>query len=724
MADEEEPPGKQGWLERPDKDKKEKEGPVKDKQNNAEPDKPEEPAAEPPAASPAADPAKQVADLIQNFGVVLAPGSNFGANGSPDVVARDWLVRASGKLTPTEIEAALRHFVTPPSFEEARTALYGERVVVLEGNRGTGKFTGAIALLAQRVDRLMALPPSSLRFLSGRTYDKGIGYVLEGSPDESNTTEATVSWRMIRDRVRDAKAYLVVTSTVPAHGAVRDAVPHIGWSPPPAQEVLNEHLPGRDDVVSQLAAEASASDYTMAELADAARRVAMGEPVADVLAGSDRVLADRVNAWFEMNRGDRGQVLEITALAFLAGVRERTFETELARLEELFIEALSLPKPMGFGPDAQALPQRRWERLDDGLVARTDVSGPAATRTLAFKSPRYRRHVLAELSRKYSAQFWDPVQEWLEEIVRDGKGPLVAAGLALLARVDFGEVRDQYLEPWSRAEQGWQGQLTATYVLWMMCYDEDTLPLALPTAKQWASNGNPAQRWTAAVALSGELGILYPVEAIDRLWQLVIQDVAIRGNACIAFAGLFASLVSVKKNAALVLTMMERWRNHLVQQARDNRQGQSNRKATNNKHIRDRAISTIIEVLSVREVKGSYPAVVRLLHDQPEHATLVGGLWAYAYRHIAFRMAAQNVLLEALTALRQPNSGEPPADARETERTLAEAVASALTYDEIEKLFAELSRREARFRTKQDESFTSILLAALDRRLRRQPVKE
>jgi hypothetical protein len=86
---------------------------------------------EPPASASPIDSAKQVAEVIQNFGMVLAPSSSFGGIGAQSTVSRDWLIKASGKLTPAEIEMALRHFVPPLAFEEARTALYQDHVVLL-----------------------------------------------------------------------------------------------------------------------------------------------------------------------------------------------------------------------------------------------------------------------------------------------------------------------------------------------------------------------------------------------------------------------------------------------------------------------------------------------------------------------------------------------------------------------------------------------------------------
>jgi hypothetical protein len=679
-----------------------------------------------PAAAPVVDSSKQVSDLIQNFGMLIAPNSNFGTgtSGSGEAGSRAWLLRSSGRFTPAEIEAALRYFVRPACYNKARAALHQDHVVVLAGGAGTGKRTAAVALLSERVDTTLLLPPVSLRILSERIYDQGTGYLLEGSPDQVRTVESAVTWRMVRDRVRDAKAYLVVTSTAAESDAERAAVCHVRWTQPPAAEILRAYLPGRDDDVRQIAAEADATGQTMTELADLARRVADGEPLDEALRESDRIRSARVSSWFQEHGARRPEVLAMTALAFLSGAQERSFETYLALLEELIAGALPVPEASEPAVESYALPRRGQDRLDGTLVSRERIHGLAASRTIAFRHPGYQRHVLAELSDRYPVQFWDAVRDWLGRIVREGHGPYIAAGLAHLARVDFGEVRDLYLEPWSEGAEGWLGQLTATYTLWMMCYDELTLPLALPTANRWAGNGSSAQRWAAAVALSGELGTRYPAEAIRRLWELVKQSATVGGNACLAFAGLFASLVDTGKNASAgqLLTTMDWQRRDLLA------------KANPDLHLRERTTSAIIEVLGIREVSGSHPAILRLLRAQPEQATTVGGLWAYALRNRApyqgtsgsFRTAALVALQQALLALRTMSAGKglDAATAEQDARTIGEAIARALPQGEIQPLIRDLTRHEARSKEKRDETFTSVLLTVLDRHVTRPLAEE
>jgi hypothetical protein len=650
------------------------------------------------------DSSRQVADLIQNFGLVVAPGSEFGISRT-----RARMLRASGKLTATDIDAALRLFVQPAMYAEARTALRRDHVVVLEGRRGVGKRTSAIALLAGEAERLLVLPPSTLDDLAERKYDKDFGYVMDGQGEQEPgaTTDPDFAWRAIRDRVRDAGAYLTVTSRITSPGKTPEAVRHIAWAAPPIDEVLRGYLSGDESLIQRIIRHLSGTigeDCPMAHIAELARRIGNGEDIDIVLAELD-VTARYVKDWFDKGR-TRGEILEITGLAFMAGVNERTFESALKRLNYLVAEAIPPPEAAEDAAVKDELPQKRSARLGDGLIIRNVANGPVSRRVLTFRRPIYQRHVLAELSSRYPAEFWDAVRTWLDQIVENGDGALVAAGLALLATVDFGEVKDSYLEPWSKGDRGWPGQMTAAYVLWLMCYDEAALPLALATAIRWAGNGGPAQRWAAAVSFSGQLGVLYPAEAVRRLWQLIIQSADIGGDACNALAGLFASLVDVGENAGTVLTMLDRQRAELLLRGRANQ------------HVLTRTMSATLAVLSIREVKGPHLAILKLIRAQPERVCVIGRLWAATLCHRGYRRAALDVLRAALRAL--PETSPAPED---DARALGEALAAALPSTEVSPLKRDLTILETRFRRGTRDSLAQILLTALDRAMSQQALK-
>src|SRR5260370_16198011 len=98
--------------------------------------------------------------------------------------------RATGKLDTTDVEPALRFYIPPVSYDEALRALLADHVVILEGERGSGRASGAIALLREVTDRtLLVLPPFiTIKQLAKRTYDAAFAYILIDRADEGSAT--------------------------------------------------------------------------------------------------------------------------------------------------------------------------------------------------------------------------------------------------------------------------------------------------------------------------------------------------------------------------------------------------------------------------------------------------------------------------------------------------------------------------------------------------------
>ena len=234
--------------------------------------------------------------------------------------------------------------------------------------------------------------------------------------------------------------------------------------------------------------------------------------------------------------------------------------------------------------------------------------------------PAYRRYVLGELWARYEAPFWDALREWLNEIISEYDPVEIARGLCLLADVNLDEVTDLFLEPWARDEGSIPGMLTATYLLWWMCYDEALASAALQTTVRWTNQGSSAQRWTAALAFSGELGVRYPTDVTRRLWQLVTSGDEVSGPAQEGLARLFVTLVEEDQDASVILTMLDR---HMV---RFGRRGADDRLMT-------LTMTSVLEILGARDERHHRPAIFVLLHEHPERADLVARLLAGTLCH-------------------------------------------------------------------------------------------
>ncbi|PZS28725.1 MAG: hypothetical protein DLM61_14270 [Pseudonocardiales bacterium] len=634
---------------------------------------------------------------IINFnGSVRAEGSTFGVSNENAAGRR----RATGKLDHTDITEALRVYVTPHRYDDAVAALAADHVVVLEGRLGNGKRTGAIALLRELTDRPLYVlsPVISLKQLAERDYKRGCGYVVVDRKTEELTDETDFTWRTVRDRVRDDGAYLVVTTTATAKKNATEAVQHVPWEQPDLNNVLRAYLVGVADVEQLI--DAVSGDLPdgcrLADIVELAARIASGEDPKAALCHFDASSEEYVREWFDKGR-TRREVLEVTALAFAVGSNVRTFEPLLTRLEGKLATSMPVETSLDDSPKLEeTLPYRRRALVaDDGLIGIDRVVSDGATqRELVFKVSSYHRYVLIELWERMEVAFWDALHEWLDEIVQDEHGLQLADGLAKLAEIAVDEV-SHVLESWSDGARGWLAQTAATYVLWLMSYNEALAPVALDTAIRWISRGSPAQRWTAAITFSGELGVRYPHEAANRLWHLITQSHTASGDVFLALSELFATLSGGTQDAEIVLTMLD------GKLTRFDRPGA-------NMQLRAATISSVLAVLSARTHTGR-SAAFAFMCEFPDKTDILARLWAAVLRHRPSRLRAITALRNGLNDL-QTLSSEPV----EKARLLGEALANALPPGEHESLHGDFANVQAHHR-KDAVPLVEDLLAALAR---------
>ena len=237
--------------------------------------------------------------------------------------------------------------------------------------------------------------------------------------------------------------------------------------------------------------------------------------------------------------------------------------------------------------------------------------------------------------------------------------------------------------------------LTATYLLWWMCYDEALASAALQTTVRWTNQGSSAQRWTAALAFSGELGVRYPTDVTRRLWQLVTSGDEVSGPAQEGLARLFVALLGKNQDASVILTMLDR---HMV---RFGRRGADDRLMT-------LTMTSVLEILGARDERHHRPAIFVLLHQHPERADLVARLLAGTLCHRRYRRGALQALWEGLRALEQI-SATPTEDAA----LLGNALAEALRAEEDAALHSHLAVTDRRAHRRDTKANVDALLEAL-----------
>ncbi|MBF6469955.1 hypothetical protein IU427_33080 [Nocardia beijingensis] len=475
--------------------------------------------------------------------------ANFGVDGRQ---AHTPTMPATGRITESDLTDMRRGFVEPPGFAEATGILAAERLIFLSGPAGRGKRTSALHLLRRSVDSDIFLlsPRMSATELAQRSYKSGCGYALiDHVGDEGN--EGAFGWRMLRDRLAECDARLVITTS-----ALPPRLPsefRMGeWFAPDLREVLRERMSVQlSDADLELIDGALDGVVRVGDTAELARRLDAGEPVDKAIRNLDVTAAEVVREWFDRSP-NRRRVAEVTAMAFAMETPARTYDRMLGallrRLREVTVEETETETDM-------VMPTMRAGIVEPGglIVRRTATIELGASTYFSFEEPSYHRHVVRALWERYdSERLWNPVRRWLDDVVGHWDMSIVI-GLAALSEVDINEVLE-IIDPWSRRRCGIAGQFAAMLTLSAMACRDELAPSALRIATVWITKGDPTQRHTAAVAFSGAIGVRYPHDAVNRLWQLSMQPHTSAGDVDMALPELFATLIRVDADPSVVLT--------------------------------------------------------------------------------------------------------------------------------------------------------------------------
>jgi hypothetical protein len=597
--------------------------------------------------------------------------------------------------------ATVSNYVRPPTFDEAATWLRRRHLVVLEGAPGSGRRAGAMALLREVTDGLLvALSPTVTAQDLAEWEDLGrYGYFVIDNEGVGRGLGTDPAWADVAERVRYAGTYLVVTTTAPGSQTNLTGVPHFSWERPPTAEVLRRHLAGNwakndvDRLVDFLLPRLPAN-YTLRWLACVARLVNARRGPAQALQDMEEMCGRQVNRWFDQPR-TRQEIAEVTAAAFLAVANERRYRSHLAELEQILMGHEPDPTCQRFNA-ANGSAGGDWQptAAGDGLIQIMYVASAAgATGIVSFKKQSYQRHVLSRIWGTSESRFLEAVRKWIDGMVAETERLEIASALALLACSNVDEVESSFLDPWSLGRLGWPGKVSATYVLWCMCREETTAPLALLTAIRWANSADANQRTTAMMAFSGELGVSYPTDAARRLWQLMTQTEDLRMASFSALGHLFAVLVDQSREANAVLTMLDAQHTRFCL-------------AKSRRRMRRITIEAILATLTVQSHRTARPAVAELLYSEPECLEIVARLWASLIRSQTAGRDGVAALWSAVYAF-QCISREPASEAG----ALGRALSRVLSDDERSRLKTDLARLDKDLRNGSSHSPADALVA-------------
>lgn len=424
-----------------------------------------------------------------------------------------------------------------------------------------------------------------------------------------------------------------------------------------------------------------------------------------------------VREWLSAEERTDADIQRVTALCFAASRSERFFEVMLIRLEATLRDHGLIADPDGGEDSGVAAPAPAGLRAlrtrgATGLIEREDGLVRFQGRDEG-QQHLYHRHAAQELWREYDMNFWIAVRDWLHGLIGDTALPdvqtSVAVGLTMLAFASLDEVEDAYLRPWANGERAWPGQRTAVYVLWLMSHDDSLSPVALRIATDWTNSGSRACQWTAAAALSGELGAAYPATAVARLWHLVGQRRVVPTRVVLALANLFATLTKEQagQEAHQVLELLrDQMDRGSVRGVQRNGRAVPSASWRDDKRNRERAMLCMAAVLAVRDPVTEQPSVTSFLNSRPECLALVAELWAEVLRSRPLRKRALVALLDAARGF-EFVSDNPEAAAR----SLGDALTEALPEPEHHQLSADFMNIVAR--SERPESDTAATVRAL-----------
>ncbi|GGN06577.1 hypothetical protein [Streptomyces fuscichromogenes] len=608
------------------------------------------------------DDLRRVQQLVNNnfYGVVEASGAafGFGAASAPGL--------APGIIESADTDRVLRFYVPPqPCFDEALGTLRENALVVLTGQDNCGRGAGSLALLRsilgeQAVVRSLSPANALAELAASRDLRSGQGYVIldyvgELRPDAVQTYEIG----RLSEELGRKGSYLVITAgdTVRRRLALRDHC--VPWQVPDPEELFDHcraelpHAGLAPDAERELL-ERVGEQRRPAVVVEAAVALSRGgvEAALDILRDRHR---EQVQEWFR-RRPAVDDLLALAALAFLEGIPERTLERECAALAAHVRNWEQSGETPAGEPDGSAgaplggrvaeQSRARWRERAVGLVTTEFRLGPGrgagrGERCLVFTSPRIRELVIAELHDLYGYDLWYPLRQWLGDLALRGDLDTrteVARGVALLARYALVEVDENLLTVWSDGVTS--QRVTAALTLQFMCDVEHLAPQALSTVVGWVDNRGAMRAVTAAMALTGRLGSLYRLQALNWLWFLTNRGERVAFSARRSLVLLLQTAEADPERALLILRYV---RTVIAKSAPGSRE-------------RAIALKAAVQLLEATRLEESAePVTAALLRTVPDSVRHLGSLWADVL-HSSNRSRAVAALCRTLVQLRDDPS--------------------------------------------------------------------
>ncbi|MBZ9643013.1 hypothetical protein [Streptomyces sp. PSKA30] len=422
----------------------------------------------------------------------------------------------AGEIPRERLDALAEVFAEGPVFATALTRLREERVLVLAGAHGCGRYAAARMLLHRLgVPSVHALSEETTPGTLTAQLTRPGGHVLRDLPLTRNRPLRDTHLYAATDQLRKADGYLVVTVE---KSPFLSGVTPLVWEPPDAEDVVRARLAAvRPDDTARLLALGPVRDF----LARGGHRPAEAAEFAAVLARYDGSpaaaarLADFGQAAVEKQcrdrLGDTRTDLRDKAFLISLAVFDRAPYVLAAELaDKLFVhfQRLQHPEQPPEIPVFSLAAETRLERVGaEGEVRSEDTEwGPVPQFTAYFPREDTPRALLAEVWTGHPSAR-PALVTWLKELARNRR-PVVrtraAAAAALLARADLPSAVALIIDGWA-VSQAFGPRVTAANAL-VLAQLLDA-PVVLRLLTQWCTDTHWARRWTAIRAL----GLLAPL---------------------------------------------------------------------------------------------------------------------------------------------------------------------------------------------------------------------
>lgn len=452
---------------------------------------------------------------------------------------------APGLVRPELLTELINRYVPPHGYETFLEQLSSTRLLVLRGASGTGRTTTGLRLLARLAESVARFPPDAdLRTLTPADFEPRYGYLHELAPSSVAPAPAEVDRLRGHLAERDCYLVLIVQHDIRYRDSFDGCIADCPLPDPKelfqrAVEYEMSRCPALGQVLDQITASikpgAPCGAQTPAEVqwlvAHLVSTAAADRAAADLdLVNND--LADRyVSGWFEPLAGfpvtaEGDEAVRLAAFRIALAILNDSPFSLVADAAEDLAERILIARSPRRTPGHPVFARHGADYvLNSRASVRPDVvrfiTATAPASMVAFDDDRLPLAVLRQVWAIHDMR--KPLLSWLESLSNDPR-PLVymraALAIGLLTAWDFSYTFHERIEPWSRSKKKPRRRWTAAVALDEASRSEQVAPVVREMLDDWCEKGTFAQRWTAATALSYDLGLHDPDKALKQLRKL------------------------------------------------------------------------------------------------------------------------------------------------------------------------------------------------------------